>query len=73
MARIQKKGGGRSRRRQPRSGFPHRIVTYLDDETKRLVDAAIKATRENASMFTAKALVERAHQVLNQSGQKVAL
>lgn len=41
-------------------------MAYLDDDTKRLVDAALKATGENASMFTAKALVERAEKLLNQ-------
>jgi uncharacterized protein (DUF1778 family) len=45
-------------------------VTYLDNETKHLVDAAIKATGENASMFTAKALTERAKQVLNKPEHK---
>lgn len=70
MPRASKKGAGRSRRRQPRSGFPHRIVAYLDDGTKRLVDAALKATGENASMFTAKALAERAEKLLNQPGLK---
>jgi len=63
MARI-KKSGGRSRRRQPRKGFQHRIVAYLDREAKRLLDAALKVTGENTSMFTAKALVDRANKVL---------
>ena len=57
-------GGGRSKRRQPRRGFPHRVVAYLDDEAKRVLDAALKYTGENTSMFTAKALTERAEKVL---------
>ena len=65
MARIGKESG-RSKRRQPRKGFPHRIVAYLDAESKQLVDAALKVAEENTSMFTARALVERAERVLNQ-------
>ena len=68
MARA-KKESGRSRRRQPRRGFPHRIVAYLDTESKRLVDAALEVAGENTSMFTAKALVERAERVLNEQGK----
>ena len=67
MARI-KKSGGRSKRRQPRKGFPYRIVAYLDTGTKRLVDAALKVSGENMSMFTAKALVDRAEKELKKTG-----
>jgi len=67
MAQIKKQTGGRSKRRQPRKGFPHRIVAYLDTEAKRLVDAALKVTGENTSMFTAKALVDRAERVLKEN------
>ena len=63
MARV-KKSVGRSKRRQPRKGFPNRIVAYLDTATKRLLDTALKITGENTSMFTAKALVDRAEKVL---------
>jgi len=69
MSRVEQKGG-RSKRRQPRKGFPHRIVAYLDTESKRLVDAALKVAGENTSMFTSKALVERAQRVLNERGEK---
>jgi uncharacterized protein (DUF1778 family) len=69
MARI-KKSGGRSKRRQPRKGFPHRIVAYLNTKTKRLVDAALKVSGENMSMFTAKALVDRAKKELKKTGKK---
>ncbi len=68
MARSQK-GAGRSKRRQPRKGFPHRIVAYLDNETKRLVDEALTVTGENASMFTAKALVDHARKILKNKDQ----
>jgi hypothetical protein len=66
MPQPVQKAGGRSKRRQPRKGFPHRVVAYLDEESKDLVDAALKLTGENTSMFTAKALVERAEKVLRQ-------
>ena len=69
MARVEQKDG-RSKRRQPRKGFPHRIVAYLDTESKRLVDAALKVAEENTSMFTARALVERAQRVLNEHGKR---
>ena len=65
-----KKENGRSKRRQPRKGFPHRIVAYLDAKSKRLVDAALKVAGENTSMFTATALVERAERVLSEHGKK---
>ena len=65
MVRAEKESG-RSKRRQPRKGFPHRIVAYLDTESKRMVDAALKVAEENTSMFTARALVERAERVLNE-------
>jgi hypothetical protein len=58
------KGAGRSKRRQPRKGFPFRVVTYLDAESKSLLEDALSATGENASMFIAKALAERARKVL---------
>jgi uncharacterized protein (DUF1778 family) len=69
MARVVKENG-RSKRRQPRKGFPHRIVAYLDAKSKRLVDAALKISGENTSMFTATALVERAERVLSERGKK---
>lgn len=59
-----KKGAGRSKRRQPRKGFPFRVVTYLDAESKSLLEDALNVTGENASMFIAKALTERARKVL---------
>lgn len=59
-----KKGAGRSKRRQPRKGFPFRVVTYLDAESKDLLEDALNVTGENASMFIAKALTERARKVL---------
>lgn len=58
---------GRTKRRQPRRGYPYRVVAYLDKEAKRLLDAALKVTGENTSMFTAKALAERANRVLGNS------
>ena len=70
MARSDKTTTGRSKRRQPRKGFPNRIVSYLDPESKRLVDAALKITGENTSMFTAKAVVDRAEKVLNDHGKQ---
>jgi hypothetical protein len=66
MARSESQAGGRSKRRQPRKGFPYRIVAYLDGDTKQLVDAALKITGENTSMFTAKALADRAEKVLKE-------
>jgi len=66
MRRIKDRNG-RSKRRQPRRGYPHRIVAYLDADSKRLLDAALKATGENTSMFTAKALLERAERILRNS------
>ncbi len=63
-----KKGAGRSKRRQPRKGFPFRVVTYLDAESKILLENALNATGENASMFIAKALTERARKVLKTRG-----
>lgn len=65
--RRTKTENGRSKRRQPRRGYPHRVVAYLDRDTKQLLDAALKATGENASMFIAKALEERAERVLRNS------
>jgi len=59
-----KKGAGRSKRRQPRKGFPFRVVTYLDAKLKSLLEDALSVTGENASMFIAKALAERARKVL---------
>jgi uncharacterized protein (DUF1778 family) len=69
MAHQVQKTAGRSKRRQPRKGFPHRVVAYLDEESKRLVDAALKLTGENTSMFTAKALVQRSEKVLREQGE----
>lgn len=55
---------GRSKQRQSRKGFPHRIVAYLDSDTKRLLERALRATGENTSMFTARAIIERATRAL---------
>ncbi len=49
--------------------FPHRIVAYLDIESKSLVDTALKLTGENTSMFTSKALVERAEKLIREHGR----
>ena len=65
----RKKESGRRKRRQPRRGFPHRIVAYLDIESKGLVDTALKLTGENTSMFTSKALVERAEKLIREHGR----
>jgi hypothetical protein len=66
MRRIKHRNG-RTKRRQPRRGYPHRIVAYLDADSKCLLDSALKATGENTSMFTAKALLERAQRILKNS------
>jgi uncharacterized protein (DUF1778 family) len=50
----------------PHRTAQHRIVAYLDTESKRLWDAALKVAEENTSMFMARALVERAERVLNE-------
>lgn len=55
---------GRSKQRQSLKGFPHRVVAYLDSDTKRLLERALRATGENTSMFTARAIVERATRAL---------
>lgn len=66
MPRSTSQAGGRSKRRQPRKGFPYRIVAYLDREAKQLLDSALRITGENTSMFTARALVDRAEKVLKE-------
>ncbi|HWR16049.1 MAG TPA: hypothetical protein VN577_14575 [Terriglobales bacterium] len=58
---------GRTKQRQSRKGFPHRIVAYLDVDTKRLLERALRATGENTSMFTAKAIIERANRALGKT------
>lgn len=67
MAQKGDESGGRTKRRQPRRGFPHRIVAYLDADTKRLLDKALRVTGENTSMFTAKAIAERATRALGKT------
>lgn len=69
MARKRQESG-RSKRRQPRKGFPHRIVAYLDDDSKRLLETALKLTGENTSMFTSRALVDRAERVVQEHAKK---
>jgi uncharacterized protein (DUF1778 family) len=66
MHQPVKQKGDRSKRRQPQKGFPHRVVAYLNQESKAVLDAALRVTGENTSMFTAKALVERADKILRQ-------
>ncbi len=58
---------GRSKQRQSKKGFPHRVVAYLDSDTKRLLERALRATGENISMFTAKAIIERANRTLGKT------
>lgn len=70
MPRSNSQAGGRSKRRQPRKGFPYRIVAYLDREAKQLVDSALRITGENTSMFTARALVDRAEKVLKERNKQ---
>jgi uncharacterized protein (DUF1778 family) len=67
VAQKNDESGGRSKRRQPRKGFPNRIVAYLDADTKRLLERALRVTGENTSMFTAKAIIERANRALGKT------
>lgn len=54
----------RSKRRQPRKGFPFRVVGYVDRSTQQLVAAAADKVGENISAFVAKAVRERAESIL---------
>jgi uncharacterized protein (DUF1778 family) len=56
--------GNRSKRRRPRKGFPHRVVGYLDRSTHELVSKAVEKAGENISTFVAKAVKNRAEDIL---------
>jgi hypothetical protein len=58
------KKGSPGKRRRPRKGFPHRVVGYLDGPTHELVTNAAEHLGENISAFVARAVKDRAEQVL---------
>jgi uncharacterized protein (DUF1778 family) len=62
--------GDRSKRRRPRKGFPHRIVSYLDLATHNLVAKAVEQTGENVSAFVARAVKDRAESILKRDHRK---
>jgi uncharacterized protein (DUF1778 family) len=56
--------GDRSKRRRPRKGFPHPVTGYLDDSTHDKVSRAAEQEGESVSTFVARAVQERAENVL---------
>jgi len=69
---VQKRAqkGDRSKRRQPRKGFPNRVVGYLDPATHEIVAKAADKMGENMSSFVARAVKERAEGILNPRDRK---
>jgi len=58
------KKGDRSKRRRPRRGFPYRVVGYLDNRTHAIVSRAAEQVGENISSFVARAVKDRAENIL---------
>ncbi len=56
--------GSHSKRRRPRTGYPHRVAGYLDDSTRDLVTKAADSAGESISTFVARAVKERAESIL---------
>jgi uncharacterized protein (DUF1778 family) len=56
--------GNRSRRRRPRTGYPHRVAGYLDSRTHDIVAKAAENLGESISTFVARAVTERAEAIL---------
>jgi predicted HicB family RNase H-like nuclease len=62
--------GDRSKRRRPRTGFPHPVTGYLDQNTHRIVSKAAEQVGESVSTFVARAVEERAASILNANTPK---